>query len=189
MPLVTAAGRLAALAALAFAPSFAASAASAHDVTVGALVIRHPWARATPGGAEVGGGYLTVDNRGTAPDRLMGGTFAASNGFSLHSMTMDGGVMRMRPTGPLEVPAGGSISLDPAGRHIMFTGLKRGLKRGETVPGTLVFEHAGTVAVEFDVAGIGAKGPGTDATGGGGAPAAQGHGTHDGHAMPGMDMD
>ena len=170
----TTAVRLATLVALALPPSLA----SAHDVTAGTLIVRHPWARATPGGAQVGGGYMTVENKGHEADRLMGGSFAASSAFELHSMSTDGGVMRMRPAGPLAIPAGKSLTLDPAGLHIMFTGLKRGLKKGETIPGTLVFEHAGTVPVEFEVEGIGAKGPGQDDAAG-----------HAGHAMPGMDMD
>ena len=172
MTFIEATGRLAGLVALALAPS----AAMAADATVGSIVVHQPWARATPGGAQVGGGYLTVENRGSSPDRLMGGTFAASNAFTLHSMTMDGGVMKMRPTGPLEIPPGRSVTLDPSGIHIMFEGLKRGLKKGESIPGTLVFEHAGTVPVAFEVEGIGAKGPGPDAKAGAGGP-----------AMPGMD--
>lgn len=168
------AGRLAALASLALAPNLAA----ARDFTAGTLVIEHPWARATPGGSQIGGGYLTVDNKGSAPDRLVGGSFQASSGFELHGMSMDGGVMRMRPTGPLEIPAGSRLTLDPSAKHIMFTGLKRGLKKGETIDGTLVFEHAGTVPVTFAVEGIGARGPGQDAAPG-----------HAGHDMPGMDMD
>lgn len=171
MTLLTAAGRAAALAALVLAPS----AALAGDVTAGEIVVHQPWARATPGGAQVGGGYLTIENRGATPDRLTGGSFAASTGFQLHTMTMDGGIMRMRPTGPLEIPAGKSVTLDPSGTHIMFDGLKRGLKKGETVPGTLVFERAGTVPVDFAVEGIAAKGPAA--------------GVKAGHAMPGMDMD
>ena len=168
------AGRWVALLLLAFAPS----AAMAGDVTLGEIVIHQPWARATPGGAQVGGGYFTIENKGTAPDRLTGGTFAASSGFELHLMTMNGGVMQMRPAGPLEIPPGKSVTLDPSNLHIMFTGLKRGLKKGETVPGTLTFDHAGTAKVEFEVEGIAAKGPG-----GGVAPA------HAGQSMPGMNMD
>lgn len=174
MPCFKVAGRLVALVALALAPS----PAPAHDVTVGQLVVHHPWARATPGGAAVGGGYLTIENKGSTPDRLTGGSFAASSTFELHSMSMDGGIMRMRPAGPLEIPPGASVTLDPAGLHIMFTGLKRGLRKGETIPGTLVFEHAGTVPVEFEVEGIGAKGPGEGPKPG-----------QAGTAMPGMDMD
>jgi copper(I)-binding protein len=166
--------RLAVLAALALAPTLA----TARDFTAGTLVIEHPWARATPGGAQIGGGYLTIENNGSAPDRLVGGSFQASSGFELHEMSMDGGVMKMRPTGPLEIPAGGKLTLDPSAKHIMFTGLKRGLKKGEMVDGTLTFEHAGTIPVSFEVEGIGAKGPAkVDASG------------HAGHSMPGMDMD
>lgn len=164
-----AAGRLVALAILACAP------AAARDATVGPLTIRHPWIRATPGGAKVAGGYLTILNAGASIDRLTGGSMDASATFELHTMTTEGGVMRMRPTGPLDIPPGGSLTLSPAGRHIMFTGLKHGLKKGEAVDGTLTFERAGTVPVRFDVEGLGAKGPD-----GGDAP---------GRAMPGMDMD
>lgn len=174
MPLSSKAGRLAALALSALIPSLA----TAHDFAAGGLVIQNPWARATPGGAQVAGGYLTIVNKGATPDQLVGGSFEASSGFELHRMSMDGGVMKMRPTGPLAIPAGGQLSLDPSATHIMFTGLRHGLKKGEAVDGTLVFEHAGTVAVKFDVQGIGAKAPRTDdATG------------HAGHSMPGMDMD
>jgi copper(I)-binding protein len=168
-----AAGHLAGLVAFAFVPSTA----MAGDVTVGTLVIHQPWARATPGGAQVGGGYLTIENKGTTPDRLTGGSFAASSGFEFHSMRMDGGAIKMRPAGPLEIPAGKSVTLDPSGLHNMFTGLKRGLKKGETVPGTLTFDHAGTTKVDFEVDGIAAKGPG-----GGAAPA------YAGQSVPGMDM-
>lgn len=169
-----AAGHLAALALLAFASSPALAA----DVAVGDIVVHQPWSRATPGGAQVGGGYLTVENKGSAPDSLTGGTFAASTGFELHTMTTDGGVMKMRSAGPVEIPPGKSVTLDPSGLHIMFTGLKHGLRKGDTVPGTLTFEHAGTARVDFAVGGIADKGPG-----GAAAPA------HAGHAMPGMDMD
>ena len=166
-------GRWAALLALALAPT----AAMAGDVVLGDIVIHQPWARATPGGAQVGGGYLTIENRGSVADRLIGGSFAAASGFALHTMTMEGGIMKMRPAGPLEIPAGRSVTLDPTNLHIMFTGLKRGLKQGETVPGTLTFAHAGTAKVDFTVEGIGAKGPG-----GGAAPAEAGQ------SMPGMEM-
>jgi copper(I)-binding protein len=43
-------------------------------VHVGDLVITQAWSRATPGGAKIGGGYLTIENTGTTPDRLMGGS-------------------------------------------------------------------------------------------------------------------
>jgi copper(I)-binding protein len=41
-----------------------AAPATAQQVKIGDLVLNHAWARATPGGAKVGGGYLTIENRG-----------------------------------------------------------------------------------------------------------------------------
>lgn len=168
------AGRLAALSMLALVPAVAA----AHDFTAGSLVIQQPWTRATPGGAQVAGGYVTIVNKGAAADRLIGGSIAEATTFALHQMSLDDGIMKMRATGPLEIPAGGALTLDPSGKHIMFTGLKRGLKKGESLEGTLVFDHAGTVRVQFAVEGFGAREPAKDdATG------------HAGNAMPRMDMD
>lgn len=135
--------------------------ASARAFKSGDLSIEQPWIRATPGGARVAGGYMTLVNKGQAPDRLTGGSLEPAAKFELHEMSMDAGVMKMRPIGPLEIPAGGSVTLQPSAKHIMFTGLKRGLKAGERIEGTLVFDHAGTVPVEFTVEAVGAKGPGS----------------------------
>ena len=156
MPKPPSVSRLIAFAAVILVPSLA----MAQDVTAGDIVIQHPWARATPAGASVAGGYMTVTNHGTAPDRLMGGSSEVSKGFELHTMSMDNGVMTMRPTGPLLIPPGGSVTLAPNGTHVMLSGLKHGLKKGGSVAGTLTFEHAGAVPVMFEVEGIGAEGPG-----------------------------
>ena len=153
------------------APAFAA------DYSVGALKIHDPWARATPKGAPVGGGYLTITNTGTAPDRLVGGATDVSKGFEIHEMSMDKGVMKMRlmPNG-LEIKPGETVTFKPSGYHLMFTGLKSQLTKGGQVDATLKFEKAGEVKVQFAVAGIGAMAPD------GGKPAG---GMHD---MPGMKM-
>ena len=146
--------------------------AHAEDYTAGSLKISSPWARATPKGASVGGGYMTITNTGTAPDRFVGGSTGISKGFELHEMKMEGGVMKMRPVaGGLEIKPGQTIKLDPSGYHLMFTGLKEQLKQGERFNATLDFEKAGKVPVEFAVEGIGAKAPSSD------------------HAAPGMQMD
>ncbi|HEX5211339.1 MAG TPA: copper chaperone PCu(A)C [Pseudolabrys sp.] len=136
----------------------AASPAFAHDYTAGGLKIGHPWARATPKGATVGGGYLTLTNNGTAPERLIGGSTAAAKGFELHEMKMEGGVMKMRPvTGGIEIKPGQTVTLDPNGYHVMLVGLKDQLKQGSRFKATLDFEKAGKVDVDFVVEGVGAK--------------------------------
>ena len=147
--------------------------AHADDVAAGSVKISAPWARATPKGATVGVGYMTITNNGSAPDRLVGGASDVSNRFEIHEMTMDNGVMRMRPIAKgLEIKPGQSVELKPGGNHMMFLGLKKPLAQGEHVKATLAFEKAGKVDVDFTVESIGAQSPGS--AGGGG------------HAMPGM---
>ncbi|MFO1183220.1 MAG: copper chaperone PCu(A)C [Bauldia sp.] len=127
---------------------------------LGPLEIATPWARATPPGTTVGGGYLAVRNTGAESDRLLGGTAAIAPRLDMHTMIHRGSIMEMRaaPTG-LEVPPGGVLTLDPHGGHIMFVGLTVPLKEGDKVPVRLSFEKAGTIDVEFVVAGIAADGP------------------------------
>ena len=52
--------------------------ASAHDYTLGTLEIGHPWTRATPPTAKAGGGFLTITNKGSTPDRLIAARKASS---------------------------------------------------------------------------------------------------------------
>ena len=122
----------------------------------GALVIEAPWARATPAGARVGGGYLKITNTGQQLDRLIGGSLSAAAEVEVHEMTMKDGIMRMRKLEGLEIKPGQSVELKPGGYHLMFMGLREGLKDKQAVKGTLVFEKAGSVDVEFLVAPIGA---------------------------------
>ncbi|RWD30297.1 copper chaperone PCu(A)C [Mesorhizobium sp.] len=136
-----------------------AQAVFAHEFKVGDLEIVHPWSRATPPGAKVAGGYFTVTNTGSSPDRLLSISSEISAKAELHEMGVKDGVMTMRPvTSGLEIPAGGKVALAPGGYHLMFVGLKRQPKQGETFPATLIFEKAGTVTVDFAVEGIGQTG-------------------------------
>jgi copper(I)-binding protein len=143
---------------LAVVLAFAAGAASAHDYKVGSLEIQHPWSRATPKGATVAGGYLKIVNKGTTPDRLIGGSTAAAPKFEIHEMSMDGGVMKMRPLPKgLEIKPGQTVELKPGSYHLMFIGLKQPFEQGKRVKGTLEFEKAGKVEVEYAVEAIGAS--------------------------------
>ena len=127
--------------------------------TAAGLVIAEPWARATPGGAKVGGGYLRITNAGREPDRLVGGSVEVAGRFEIHEMSVADGVMRMRPVDGVELEPGASVDLKPGGLHAMFLDLKAPLREGQTVRGTLVFERAGTVPIAYRVRGIGARPP------------------------------
>jgi periplasmic copper chaperone A len=144
-----------------------ASPAAAADTEVGSMHISQPWARATPKGADDGAGYMTITNKGTTPDRVSCVSDDASSQCQIHSMTMEGGIMRMRPVeGGLEIKPGQTVTLSPGGYHMMFVDLKHPLVQGQTVKVMLKFEHAGTVDVEFPIAAIGAPAPGAAAGGG-----------------------
>ena len=132
----------------------------AADVKAGDLVITQAWTRATPGGAKVGGGYLTIENKGTAPDRLLRGSADVASRIEVHEMAMNNGVMTMRPldAGVLIEP-GKTVKLAPGGLHLMLLDLKGSLKQGDKLPVTLEFEKAGKVSIVLDVGGIGAMGP------------------------------
>ena len=145
---------------LAFVVAALAFGASAFAQHAGSLQITGAWARATPKGAQVGGGYLKITNNGSAPDRLVSGSSPVASKFELHEMSMSGGVARMRElTNGLEIEPGETIELKPGGSHVMFVGLKQPLERGKLFTATLQFEKAGKIDVEFKVEPIGAPGP------------------------------
>jgi periplasmic copper chaperone A len=139
----------------------------AEDIKAGDLVISQAWSRATPGGAKIAGGYLTIENKGTAPDRLIGGSGDIAGKVEVHEMAMNNGVMTMRPLDKgLAIEPGKTVKLAPGGYHLMMFDLKGPFKQGEKVPVTLQFEKAGKVNLSLDVQGVGAQAPGGAESGG-----------------------
>ena len=131
-----------------------------HAQSSGSISIEKPFSRATPGGAKVGAGYMTITNKGATADRLVSASSPVAGKVEIHEMTMQDGIMKMRELpGGLPIAAGKSASLAPGGYHIMLMELKGPLKQGDKVPVTLTFEKAGKVEVTLDVQGIGAQQP------------------------------
>jgi len=135
--------------------------AAAHEFKSGPIEVVHPWARATPPAAKVGGGYAEIRNDGSEPDRLVSVTAEVAGRVEIHEMGVKDGIMTMRPVeAGVPVPANGTAALAPGGYHLMLLELKRPLKAGESFAGTMTFEKAGTIAVTFDVQAIGSTGAG-----------------------------
>ena len=135
----------------------------AQEVKAGDLVISQAWSRATPNGAKIAGGYLTIENKGAAADRLIGGSGDIAGKVEVHEMAMDNGVMKMRPLEKgLTIEPGKTVKLAPGGLHLMMFDLKGALKQGEKVPVTLEFEKAGKVTISLDVQSLGAQAPAAD---------------------------
>jgi copper(I)-binding protein len=130
----------------------------AHEFKAGDLTIGHPWTRATPAGAKVAGGYLKLTNGGKTADKLIGGSAEGVEAVEIHEMAVVNDIMTMREVkSGLEIKPGETVELKPASYHLMMLGLKAPFKEGQMIKGTLKFEHAGTVPVEFKVEGLGAK--------------------------------
>lgn len=124
----------------------------AHGFKLGDMEIGHPWSRETPDGAKVAAGYLFVKNTGATDDKLIAVSSPISEKAEFHEMSVNAdGVMTMRELKEIVISAGGEIALKPGGFHIMFVGLKAPTKEGVKFPGTLTFEKAGKVDVEFAV--------------------------------------
>jgi copper(I)-binding protein len=150
------------------AASLFAVRAEAQEVKAGDLVITQAWSRATPSGAKIAGGYLTIENKGTAPDKLLGGSGDIVGRVEVHEMAMNNGVMTMRPLDKgLAIEPGKTVKLAPGGYHLMMFDLKGAFKQGDKVPVTLEFEKAGKVTLSLDVQGVGAQAPaGGESSGG-----------------------
>jgi copper(I)-binding protein len=127
--------------------------------SAGKITVEAPWARASAG--TTGAAYLTVKNAGDAEDRLVAVSTPAAAKAEIHTTTMEGDVMKMRPVDAVPVAAHGTAELKPGGLHVMLMELKAPLKQGDTIPLTLKFEKAGDVPVTVAVQGVGAAGPGS----------------------------
>ena len=132
--------------------------AGAASAQTGSLALKNAWARATPGRAETGAAYLTIEAAG--PDRLTGVSTPVAGKAELHEMSMQGDIMKMRSLAAIDLPAGRTVVLKPGATHIMLMGLRRPLRVGESFPLTLEFEKAGQREVNVVVEKAGAMGPG-----------------------------
>jgi hypothetical protein len=133
------------------------SAAIAAQFEKDGLVITDPWTRATPGGATVGVGYLSITNKGAAADRLTGGAFENADKIEIHEMQMSGDKMTMRwLSDGLEIKPGETVTFSPGAYHLMFTGLKKPIVENTDINVTLTFEKAGSINVIFKAKSIGA---------------------------------
>ena len=132
----------------------------AQNYKLGSLEISQPWTRATPATAQSAGGFLTVTNKGTVPDRLIAVRSAVSAKVEVHEVRMENNVMKMRELEKgLEIAPGATVMLKPGGYHIMFMGLKAPIAKDSEVPVTLVFEKAGSIDIALKAAAIGAGAP------------------------------
>ena len=131
---------------------FSAAAAQGQSFDIGNLRIEHPYARPTVAQQPAAGAYLSIENRGKTADSLVSASSPVAKEVQIHTMTMDGDVMRMRELPKLEVKPATTVKMSPGkGYHLMLIGLKQPLKDGQQFPMQLKFETAGQVEVTVTV--------------------------------------
>ena len=141
--------------------------------SVGDITVSGSWIRASAPKQVNGAGYAAIQNKSAQADRLISATADVAERVELHTIINENGVAQMRQVTGIDVPAGGTVKLQPGGFHIMFVKLKQPFEQGKTVPIKLMFERAGVVIVNFEVKPI-TYNPNGGSTG------------HGGHSMPGM---
>ena len=123
--------------------------ATAHEVKIGTIALKHPWGRAFPQGQTSTTGAVKIANKGEKPDRLIGASLEGATGAELHVAGTE------RPTSfdkaGVTIAPGETVELETKGTHLVFRGFSKPLTEESYVDGTLVFERAGTVTLEFFV--------------------------------------
>ena len=132
---------------------------TAEDAVAGDLTVSGGFSRATLPNAPVGAGYLSITNAGGSADRLVGASSAVAATVELHTMSQEGGMMKMAQlTDGIPLPPGETVTLEPGGMHIMFIGPNQPFVEGECVALTLRFEQAGDLPVMLKIGPVGARG-------------------------------
>lgn len=123
----------------------------------GDIAVSAPWARATPGPLRIGVAYMTIANRGSAPDRLLRVETPVAGRAELHTTVTQNGVMQMRTVESVALPPGHTVQFAPGGMHIMLIDLKAPLEEGGRFDMQLIFERTGGVDIQVPIVGVGAS--------------------------------
>jgi copper(I)-binding protein len=142
------------------AAALCAAPVQAEDARVGDLVISIAWCRAAPSGSDLANCYVTIENKGTAADRLQGASTAAAEKVEIRQIsTISGGLTDKPIDGGLPISAGDKLVLAPGSMNLALVNTKIALKRGAKQAIDLQFEKAGKASVNFDVLAASSKGP------------------------------
>lgn len=126
--------------------------AHAQEYTLKDLHIERPYARATVANQPSGGAYLSIENKGKTADKLIAAASPVAKSVQIHTMSMEGNVMKMREVSGIELKPSAKVQMKPGdGYHLMLIGLRQPLKAGDKFPLTLTFEKAGKTEVSVTV--------------------------------------
>lgn len=156
----------------------------AQNAGAAGLTADNAWARASMGAGTTGAVFLELHNTGGEPLRIVSAATPLAEKAELHTHIMNEGVMQMRQVEALDVPAGGTVVLQPGGDHVMLFGMKRLLKEGETFELMLTSDSGEEVTIPVTVLSPTHMGGDMGHGMGHGMAQGMGHGTEGGQQMP-----
>ena len=137
------------------------------QVAAAQVTVLDPWVRGTVEGQTSTGAYMTL--KSDTGSRLVAVTSPIATRSSIHEMSMNGNVMRMRTLESLPIPAGSTVALEEGHDHLMLEGLSHALKEGDQVRLTLTFVDASgkkqSIDVQAPVRPLGAPAPAASGSG------------------------
>ena len=129
-----------------------AASASPESSTASVPTVTGAWVRPPLGPDRPAGGYLTITGAPGSADALVSARSEVAASVEIHETTADAsGMAAMHPIQRLDIPAGGTVRLEPGGYHLMLMGVSVPLVVGETVEITLTFETAGEVTIQAQI--------------------------------------
>lgn len=96
--------------------------------------------------------YILLSNHSAQDDEMVGASSDIAVAVEVHKSMMDSnGTMKMTPQDSVPLPAGTEVEFAPGGLHIMFVGLKKDLKIGDTVNVVLYFKNHADISLMVPV--------------------------------------
>jgi copper(I)-binding protein len=139
---------------LALAAGLASSAGAHHVgevVKAGDLLVSHAWTYEVAGMAHAADVYLTIENQGDAPDRLIAASVDFAKGIEIQAPVVENGVLKTATVQAVEIAPGQTLTFQPGGVHLVLQSVQRMFEHGQHFDLALTFEKAGSVEVEVEV--------------------------------------
>jgi copper(I)-binding protein len=96
---------------------------------------------------DMAGAFFVIENTGGTADKLTSVTSDLAKDVSIHKTAGN----KMEEVPSLDVPAGGRLSLERGGNHLMFMGLAKKPAEGDRVTVELHFKTADPIKVDVPV--------------------------------------
>lgn len=113
--------------------------------------IENAWVRALPPVQQTTAAYLTLNNSGATPLRVVGATVAGAGKVEIHISREVDGLVRMEQLTTLEVAPQATYALAPGGTHLMLFELEAMPQPGESRTLCIEFAEAAAVCTEAEV--------------------------------------